>query len=300
MRVESLITESCGSSSMASVCGGCLALLDAGVPLTTSVAGVAMGVLLDDIDDPVVLTDILGIEDALGGMDFKVAGSRDGISAFQLDVKELGLKAATLEKALAQAREARLHVLDEMASRGVDEPQALSDSVPKTKTLQVEPNKIGKIIGKGGETIRGLIADYCLANVDVDDEGAVMISGKDQEQMDACAAKILELTAEDAKGGGRKQRAAYDGPMPEVGETYASEVVSIKTFGAFVSFGEAFPGLEGLCHISELAPDRVRNIEKFISVGDAFDVKVLAIDEDSGKLKLSRKAALADKVRDSR
>ena len=367
MRVESLITESCGSSSMASVCGGCLALLDAGVPLTTSVAGVAMGVLLDDVDDPVVLTDILGIEDALGGMDFKVegrvrqffakscvgwlnraargchrhaiasmawetrsdmvistqvAGSRDGISAFQLDVKELGLKAATLEKALAQAREARLHVLDEMASRGVDEPQALSDSVPKTKTLQVEPAKIGKIIGKGGETIRGLIADcgaeinlsrrvsatpsmcaqadYCLANVDVDDEGAVMISGKDQEQMDACAAKILELTAEDARGGGRKQRAAYDGPMPEVGETYASEVVSIKTFGAFVSFGEAFPGLEGLCHISELAPDRVRNIEKFISVGDAFDVKVLAIDEDSGKLKLSRKAALADKVRDSR
>ena len=159
MRVESLITESCGSSSMASVCGGCLALLDAGVPLTTSVAGVAMGVLLDDVEDPVVLTDILGIEDALGGMDFKVAGSRDGISAFQLDVKELGLKAATLEKALAQAREARLHVLDEMASRGVDEPQALSDSVPKTKTLQVEPAKIGKIIGKGGETIRGLIAD---------------------------------------------------------------------------------------------------------------------------------------------
>ena len=233
-------------------------------------------------------------------MSTQVAGSRDGISAFQLDVKELGLKAATLEKALAQAREARLHVLDEMASRGVDEPQALSDSVPKTKTLQVEPNKIGKIIGKGGETIRGLIADYCLANVDVDDEGAVMISGKDQEQMDACAAKILELTAEDARGGGRKQRAAYDGPMPEVGETYASEVVSIKTFGAFVSFGEAFPGLEGLCHISELAPDRVRNIEKFISVGDAFDVKVLAIDEDSGKLKLSRKAALADRVRDSR
>ena len=106
-------------------------------------------------------------------MSTQVAGSRDGISAFQLDVKELGLKAATLEKALAQAREARLHVLDEMASRGVDEPQALSDSVPKTKTLQVEPNKIGKIIGKGGETIRGLIADYCLANVDVDDEGAV-------------------------------------------------------------------------------------------------------------------------------
>ncbi|CAH0371990.1 unnamed protein product [Pelagomonas calceolata] len=300
MRVESLITESCGSSSMASVCGGCLALLDAGVPLTTSVAGVAMGVLLDDVDDPVVLTDILGIEDALGGMDFKVAGSRDGISAFQLDVKELGLKAATLEKALAQAREARLHVLDEMASRGVDEPQALSDSVPKTKTLQVEPAKIGKIIGKGGETIRGLIADYCLANVDVDDEGAVMISGNDPEQMEACAAKIVELTSEATGGGGRKQRAAYDGPMPEVGSVYASEVVSIKTFGAFVSFGEAFPGLEGLCHISELAPDRVRNIEKFISVGDAFDVKVLAIDEDSGKLKLSRKAALADKVRDSR
>ena len=143
-------------------------------------------------------------------------------------------------------------------------------------------------------------ADYCLANVDVDDEGAVMISGNDPEQMEACAAKIVELTSEDAKGGGRKQRASYDCPMPEVGSVYASEVVSIKTFGAFVSFGEAFPGLEGLCHISELAPDRVRNIEKFISVGDAFDVKVLAIDEDSGKLKLSRKAALADKVRDSR
>lgn len=143
-------------------------------------------------------------------------------------------------------------------------------------------------------------ADYCLANVDVDDEGAVMISGNDPEQMEACAAKIVELTSEATGGGGRKQRAAYDGPMPEVGSVYASEVVSIKTFGAFVSFGEAFPGLEGLCHISELAPDRVRNIEKFISVGDAFDVKVLAIDEDSGKLKLSRKAALADKVRESR
>lgn len=299
IRVESLITESCGSSSMASVCGGCLALLDAGVPLTTSVAGVAMGVLLDDVDDPVVLTDILGIEDALGGMDFKVAGSREGISAFQLDVKEMGVKAVTLEKALAQARDARLHVLDEMASRGVSEAQPLSSSVPKTKTLNVEPGKIGKIIGKGGETIRGLIADFELANVNVDDTGLVMITGSEPDKMDACAAKIVELTSQEDRGGGRKERKVYDGPMPEIGSVYPSEVVSIKTFGAFVSFGDAFPGLEGLCHISELAPDRVRNIESFLKEGQKFDVKVLAVTDD-GKLKLSRKAAMADKAEASR
>ncbi|EGB05517.1 hypothetical protein AURANDRAFT_59314 [Aureococcus anophagefferens] len=274
VRVESLITESCGSSSMASVCGGCLALLDGGVPLRCSVAGVAMGVLLADGEDPVVLTDILGVEDALGSMDFKVAGSAEGISAFQLDVKTLGLSAATLGDAMGQARAARLHVLSEMATRGTAEPATtLAPSVPRSKQLQVDPSFIGKIIGKGGATIKGLIDEFALSNIDVSEAGLVTVSGLDDEGVAGAVEAITALC---------------------VDKTYAGSVVSIKNFGAFVEFDD-FPGLEGLCHISELALERVRNIEKFIEVGDSFDVKVLAVDDDSKKLSLSRKAAIIDK-----
>ena len=299
VRVESLITESCGSSSMASVCGGCLALLDGGVPLRCSVAGVAMGVLLADGEEPVVLTDILGVEDALGSMDFKVAGSAEGISAFQLDVKTLGLSAATLGDAMGQARAARLHVLSEMANRGTAEPATtLAPSVPRSKQLQVDPSFIGKIIGKGGATIKGLIDEFALSNIDVSEAGLVTVSGLDDEGVAGAVEAITALCVDDGKGGrgggGGRGRPRYDGPMPEVDKTYAGSVVSVKNFGAFVEF-EDFPGLEGLCHISELALERVRNIEKFIEVGDSFDVKVLAVDDDSKKLSLSRKAAIIDK-----
>jgi len=299
VRVESLITESCGSSSMASVCGGCLALLDGGVPLRCSVAGVAMGVLLADGEEPVVLTDILGVEDALGSMDFKVAGSAEGISAFQLDVKSLGLSAATLGDAMGQARAARLHVLSEMANRGTAEPATtLAPSVPRSKQLQVDPSFIGKIIGKGGATIKGLIDEFALSNIDVSETGLVTVSGLDDEGVAGAVEAITALCVDDGKGGrgggGGRGRPRYDGPMPEVDKTYAGSVVSIKNFGAFVEFDD-FPGLEGLCHISELALERVRNIEKFIEVGDSFDVKVLAVDDDSKKLSLSRKAAIIDK-----
>ena len=299
VRVESLITESCGSSSMASVCGGCLALLDGGVPLRCSVAGVAMGVLLADGEEPVVLTDILGVEDALGSMDFKVAGSAEGISAFQLDVKSLGLSAATLGDAMGQARAARLHVLSEMATRGTAEPATtLAPSVPRSKQLQVDPSFIGKIIGKGGATIKGLIDEFALSNIDVSETGLVTVSGLDDEGVAGAVEAITALCVDDGKGGrgggGGRGRPRYDGPMPEVDKTYAGSVVSIKNFGAFVEFDD-FPGLEGLCHISELALERVRNIEKFIEVGDSFDVKVLAVDDDSKKLSLSRKAAIIDK-----
>ncbi|KAH8062910.1 polyribonucleotide nucleotidyltransferase [Aureococcus anophagefferens] len=235
-----------------------------------------MGVLLAEGEDPVVLTDILAVEDALGSMDFKVAGSAEGISAFQLDVKTLGLSAATLGDAMGQARAARLHVLSEMANRGTAEPATtLAPSVPRSKQLQVDPSFIGKIIGKGGATIKGLIDEFALEH-----------------------RAITALCVDDGKGGrgggGGRGRPRYDGPMPEVDKTYAGSVVSIKNFGAFVEFDD-FPGLEGLCHISELALERVRNIEKFIEVGDSFDVKVLAVDDDSKKLSLSRKAAIIDK-----
>ncbi|KAH8057747.1 polyribonucleotide nucleotidyltransferase [Aureococcus anophagefferens] len=298
VRVESLITESCGSSSMASVCGGCLALLDGGVPLRCSVAGVAMGVLLAEGEEPVVLTDILGVEDALGSMDFKVAGSAEGISAFQLDVKTLGLSAATLGDAMGQARAARLHVLSRWRTGHGRAATTLAPSVPRSKQLQVDPSFIGKIIGKGGATIKGLIDEFALSNIDVSEAGLVTVSGLDDEGVAGAVEAITALCVDDGKGGrgggGGRGRPRYDGPMPEVDKTYAGSVVSIKNFGAFVEFDD-FPGLEGLCHISELALERVRNIEKFIEVGDSFDVKVLAVDDDSKKLSLSRKAAIIDK-----
>ena len=208
---------------------------------------------------------------------------------------------ATLEAAMAQARDARLHVLAEMAARGTDEPSAaLAPTVPRSKQLQVDASFIGKIIGKGGATINGLIDEYNLSNIDISDDGLVTVSGLDDEGIDAAVTRVTEICADDdnrgAGGrGGRGGRPKYDGPMPEVDQTYKGKVVSIKNFGAFVDF-EDFPGLEGLCHISELALERVRNIEKFIEIGDTFDVKVLSVDDETKKLSLSRKAALLEKA----
>ena len=289
MRVESLITESSGSSSMASVCGGCLALMDAGVPMDRIVAGVAMGLILDEEegkDEPIILTDILGLEDGLGTMDFKVAGDETGITTFQLDIKCEGLAVETLEAALEQARKGRLHILDNM-KRSMPGPRAeLPPTVPRMITVLVPPATIGKVIGAGGKTIRTIIEDFDLEGLDVTDEGIVSVSGFNSTKMAQAQQFIEKLTAEAAP------KPQYEGPFPEVGSMFFKcEVMSVKNFGVFVKLGEDFPGLEGLVHISELHSERVRNINGFIKEGQLIDVKVLDVSE--GKLKLSRKAAMA-------
>lgn len=298
MRVESLITESSGSSSMASVCGGCLALMDAGVPLERVVAGVAMGLILDEEDGkdaPIVLTDILGLEDGLGTMDFKVAGDDQGISTFQLDIKCEGLSLGTLQSALEQARVGRLHILDAMKEALPDGHRAsLPSTVPRLESLNIAVSSIGKLIGPGGKTIRGLVEEFGVSDINVDEEGLVTIAAFKDEVFGPIKAKITALTSGDENGrGGGGRASTYSGPMPDVGSVHTKcEVVSVKTFGVFVSLGEAYPGLEGLVHISELHSERIRNIAGFIEPGQVIDVKVLGISDD-GKLKLSRKALLA-------
>ncbi|KAJ8613411.1 hypothetical protein CTAYLR_002273 [Chrysophaeum taylorii] len=295
VRVESLVTESCGSSSMASVCGGCLALMDAGVPIDRTVAGVAMGVLLDDPEDPVVLTDILGVEDALGSMDFKVAGDVSGISAFQLDVKRLGLTVDTLASAIDRARTARLHVIDKMLEACPGPRDTLHHSVPRQKKINVPPNTVGKLIGPGGRTINAIIQDTGITNIDVDGAtGEVIVSATNDT---AIAEAFARVTALCLGGGGGGDAAAnnnkYDGPFPDVNRTYTGVVTDVKSFGVFVEFDD-FPGLEGLCHISELAVDRIRSIERFIQAGKNITVKVISIDTSTQKIGLSRKALLVN------
>ena len=259
LRLESLITESCGSSSMASVCGGCLAMMDAGVPVTRAVAGVAMGLLLDEDggqQEPIILTDILGIEDALGTMDLKVAGDRDGITAFQMDIKCEGLSIDTLATALEQAREGRLHILDEMAKGpgGAVARAELPPTVPKLERFKVSPGDIGKIIGPGGKNIRATTEQFSLTNIDVQDDGSVTLSGMKTTDLAAAKDAIERLLA--GGGGGRQPaRSAYAGPWPEIGTVFrACEVVSVKNFGAFVLLGEAYPNLEGQAENSVETP----------------------------------------------
>lgn len=293
VRVESLITESCGSSSMASVCGGCLALMDAGVPIR-HVAGVAMGVLLDDPDAPVVLTDILGVEDALGSMDFKVAGDTDGISAFQLDVKTLGLSVATLETAIDRAKIARLHVIDEMKKACAGPRESLAPTIPRQKKMTVPTNTVGKLIGTGGRTINAVIEETGVSSIDVND-GEVIVSSTNDTAIALCLERVAQICLEGGDGpGGNNKKPQWDGPMPEVDGTYTGVVTDVKNFGAFIAFDD-FPGLEGLCHISELAVERVRNIEKFIQSGSTMTFKVISINPETKKLGLSRKAVLLDK-----
>mmetsp|Transcript_10460 Transcript_10460/g.27705 ORF Transcript_10460/g.27705 Transcript_10460/m.27705 type:complete len:658 (+) Transcript_10460:555-2528(+) len=286
MRVESLITESSGSSSMASVCGGSLALMDAGVPMSRVIAGVAMGLILDEDggdDEPLVLTDILGIEDGLGTMDFKVAGDESGISTFQLDIKCEGLAVETLERALEQARQGRLHILEQMQAALPGPRTELPSTVPKMISLAVPVSSIGKVIGPGGKTIRAIIEDFELQGLDVGEEGAIAVSGFNVTKMEQAKAFIEKMTAEAAP------KPSYDGPFPEEGRIFRKcEVVSVKNFGVFVSLGDEFPGLEGLVHVSELHTERIRNINGFVKEGQRIDVKCLGMAD--GKLKLSRKA----------
>lgn len=313
VRLESLVTESHGSSSMASVCGGSLALMDAGVPVSAPVAGIAMGLLKSDVDgEPdVVLSDITGTEDALGTMDFKVAGDRHGITAFQLDIKCEGLDLDTMSDALEQARRGRLTILDAMDA-GLSGPRDdLPDTVPRIVTFKIDADGIGKVIGPGGKQIRAIIEDFDLANMNVDEDGTIQISGHNATRMDEARAFTEGLLVGGGggrgggrggggRGGGREPRPEYAGPPPEVGAVYTGRITGVHAFGVFVEIlpgaeDGSTPGLEGLCHVSELHVERVRNCEAFVGSmnTEELTVKVLGVN-DKGKLQLSRKAVLED------
>ncbi|KAG7352990.1 polyribonucleotide nucleotidyltransferase [Nitzschia inconspicua] len=304
IRVESLVTESHGSSSMASVCGGCLALMDAGVPIKNPVAGIAMGMLLGDKDgvsddNAVILSDILGTEDALGTMDFKVAGDRTGITTFQLDIKCEGLSLETMERALEQARKGRLHILDAMDAVLPKARDSLPATVPKLLRFSVPPDSIGKIIGPGGKQIRAIIEDFELTNMDVNDDGNVQVSSFNAEKLAEVEEFVKLLLSGPAGGKGkREERPEYKGPEPVEGEIYMGKITGIHPFGVFLEFmpgaeDGSYPGLEGLCHISQLAKERVRSCEGYVKSlnTDQFEVKYLGIS-DAGKRQLSRKDAL--------
>ncbi len=271
MRVVSEITESNGSSSMASVCGSSLAMMDAGVPLKAPVAGIAMGLVKEE-DGFAVLTDILGDEDHLGDMDFKVAGTASGITALQMDIKIEGITEEIMEIALEQALAARLHILGEMnkvIDKGRDE---VSDNAPRFETLKVHPDKIRDIIGKGGATIRA-ITEETGASVDIDDDGTVKIYSDDSEALQAALDRIASITAE-----------------AEIGEIYEGKVVRIVDFGAFVNF---LPGKDGLVHISQIADERVNAVSDYLEEGQMVRVKCLDVDQ-RGRIKLSIKEAQRD------
>ncbi len=274
MRIVSEILESNGSSSMASVCGGCLSLMDAGVKVKDMVAGIAMGLITEgeDYSRYSVLSDILGEEDHLGDMDFKVAGSRKGITAFQMDIKIAGVTREIMAKALEQAKAGRMHILGIM-EKTIDAPRAdISKYAPKILTIKVDEEKIGAVIGTGGKTIKG-IAEQTGAEVNIDNDGTVMIYGKNSES----ATKALELV-----------KAIVE--EPEAGRIYQGTVKRIMDFGAFV---EILPGKEGLCHISKLARKRVNNVNDVLEVNQQIPVKLLDIDR-MGRLNLSYIDALED------
>jgi polyribonucleotide nucleotidyltransferase len=271
IRIVSEVLESNGSSSMASVCAASLALMDAGVPLRAPCAGVAMG-LIKEGDRVEVLTDILGLEDALGDMDFKVAGSERGVTAIQMDIKIAGLTLEVMRSALERARTARLHILGRMSETLPDARGELSRWAPRIITIQINPEKIGEIIGPKGKTIRA-IQEETGAQISVDDSGLVTIASVSGEGGERARARIAGMTQE-----------------PEIGLVYEGVVKSTTTFGAFV---EILPGTEGLLHISELQDARTERTEDVVKKGDVVRVKLLSIDE-KGKMRLSRKAAMAE------
>ncbi|MFQ6102757.1 MAG: polyribonucleotide nucleotidyltransferase [Candidatus Glassbacteria bacterium] len=276
VRIVSDILESNGSSSMATVCGGSLSLMDAGVPVKDSIAGIAMG-LVKDGEQYRILTDILGIEDHLGDMDFKVAGTKKGVTAIQMDMKTQGIDFHILEEALAKAKEARIHILDVMNSC-ISKPRPnLSPYAPRIITITVDRDKIRDVIGPGGKIIRKIIEETG-AKVDIEDDGVITIASVDQHAGELALERIKEIAV-----------------GPEVGKTYWSTVKSITNFGAFVEF---LPGKEGLVHISELAEGRVRRVEDLVRVGDRIRVKLIGID-NLGRVKLSRKAALMEEKQEN-
>lgn len=272
VRVVSDILESNGSSSMATVCGASLALMDAGVPIKTAIAGIAMG-LIKENDKVVILTDILGDEDHFGDMDFKVAGSSVGVTSIQMDIKIKGLDIDTMRRALDKARIARLKILDNMNATLPKHREQLSDHAPRILILKINPSKIGEVIGPGGKIIRGIIEETG-AKIDISDDGTVLIASVNGDAGKAAMARVMAIVEE-----------------PEVGKVYNGLVRRIAEFGAFV---EIIPGTDGLVHISELDVNRVRRVEDICRVGDRMEVKVINIDND-GKVRLSRKALLVGK-----
>ena len=269
LRLVSEVLSSNGSTSMASVCASTLSLMDAGVPIKAPVSGVAMG-LITDGDRYAVLTDIQGLEDALGDMDFKVAGTRNGITALQMDIKIRGLSYEIMEKALAQAREGRLYILDRMLET-ISQPRPnLSPYAPRIITIHIDPEKIGKVIGPGGKTIRS-IQDEAGVKIDIEEDGTVFIASSDGESSER-AIQMVEALTEEA----------------QIGKIYTGKVVRTTEFGAFV---EILPGTDGMVHISQLADYRVPSVEDVVRVGDEIMVMVIDID-DEGKIRLSRQAVL--------
>ncbi|MDR3568541.1 MAG: polyribonucleotide nucleotidyltransferase [Syntrophobacteraceae bacterium] len=269
IRVVSEVLESNGSSSMATVCGASLALMDAGVPVSGAVAGIAMGLVKEE-DEFIVLSDILGDEDHLGDMDFKVTGNELGITAFQMDVKISGVNREILKKALDQARSGRLHILEKMKNSIVQPRVELSRYAPRVVTIQINPDKIRDVIGPGGKVIRALVAETG-AKIDIDDSGRVVVMSPDAEACDKAIGKIRSITTE-----------------PEIGQLYMAKIVRVTDFGAFA---EILPNTEGLIHISQLEHQRVRKVTDVVNEGDEVLVKVIDIDKD-GRIRLSRKAAL--------
>ena len=269
IRVVSEITESNGSSSMASVCGTSMALMDAGVPLSAPVAGIAMGLVKEEDGRYAVLSDILGDEDHLGDMDFKVAGTERGVTALQMDIKIEGITEEIMEKALGQAREGRLHILGEMSKAISESRSQVSENAPTLITLKINPEKIRDVIGKGGATIRAL-TEETKCTIDIEDDGSVKIYGETREAAGEAQRRVEEITAE-----------------AEIDKIYEGKVMRVVDFGAFV---QIMPGTEGLLHISQIAEERVEKVTDYVNEGDIIKVKVLDVDQ-RGRIKLSMKEA---------
>jgi polyribonucleotide nucleotidyltransferase len=274
VRIVSDILESNGSSSMATVCAGTLALMDAGVKITKPVAGIAMGLISDNTGKYAVLSDILGDEDHLGDMDFKVVGTRDGITACQMDIKVDGLSYDLLTQALDQAKAGRLHILGEMSKTITQPREDYKPFVPRIVRMEIPKEFIGAIIGPGGKVIQEMQRETntVISIEEVGDIGIVAISSEDKASIDAAVSRIKGITT-----------------VPEIGEVYKGKVKSIKDFGAFVEF---LPGKEALLHISEVSWERLSTMEGALKEGEVIDVKLIGTDAKTGKFKLSRKVLL--------
>jgi polyribonucleotide nucleotidyltransferase len=273
LRIVSDITESNGSSSMASVCGGCLALMDAGVPIKNTCAGISVGRFTDENDqNEVFVTDIIGEEDFFGDMDFKVSGTKEGITGIQLDLKARGLTLAQIEKIFAQAKRGRFHIIDQMEKVIPAPRREISPLAPRLVTITINPEKIGKLIGPGGKMIRAIQEKWGVT-IEVEDDGTVFIAAPDGQAIAGAQGEVEALTAE-----------------IKVGTVFTGKVVSLKDFGAFV---ELAAGTDGMCHISELAPGYVKQVTDVVKIGDVIKVKVINVD-DQGRIKLSRKAVMME------
>lgn len=277
IRLVAEVLESNGSSSQASICAGTLALMDAGVPIKAPVAGIAMG-LVSDGENYTILTDIQGLEDHLGDMDFKVAGTKDGITALQMDIKIQGITEQILREALDQAKQARMEILEELTTTIAEPREELSQYAPKIEMIKIDPAKIKDVIGKGGDTINGII-DETGVKIDIDQDGNVSIASADADMIKKAIKIIEDLTKE-----------------IQVGEVYLGKVVRIEKFGCFVNL---IKGKDGLVHISQLANERVNKVEDVVKLGDEILVKVTEIDKQ-GRVNLSRKALLADETKESK